>query len=70
MSTSSTHLRGMRRTAIVALLYIGAIAGPSAADSHTASVVNVQPSTLRGLCDVSACYLVTDIPGAGVGGKT
>jgi hypothetical protein len=60
----------MRRAILVGLLYIGVVAGPSAANPHTSSVVNVQPSTLRGLCDVSACNLVTDMPGAGIGGKT
>jgi hypothetical protein len=63
----------MRRAVVVSLLAVGTVvggaAGSSAADPHAASVADVQPSSLRALCDVSACYLVTDIPGAGVGGK-
>jgi hypothetical protein len=74
MSTSTAHLRGMRRAVIIGALSFGAIvggaAGSSAADPHSAPVVHVAPSDLRGLCDVSACYLVTDVPGAGIGGKT
>lgn len=29
----------------------------------------VETSALRALCAVSACFLVTDLPGAGIGGK-
>jgi len=35
----------------------------------TPPVVDMQPSTVRAFCAVSACYLVTDLPGAGIGGK-
>ena len=33
-------------------------------------IVDVQPSTMRAFCAISACFLITDWPRAGVGGKT
>ncbi len=42
---------------------------PGGFGSNPASV-DVQPSTMRAFCDVSACFLITDWPRAGVGGKT
>lgn len=33
-------------------------------------IVDMQPSTMRAICAIAACFLITDLPGAGVGGKT
>jgi hypothetical protein len=32
-------------------------------------VVGIEPAAMRAFCAVSECYLVTDLPGAGIGGK-
>jgi hypothetical protein len=34
------------------------------------SFADMRPSTMRALCAISACFLITDRPGAGIGGKT
>jgi hypothetical protein len=31
---------------------------------------DLQPSTMRAFCAISACFLITDWPRAGIGGKT
>lgn len=59
----------LHRTIAIGLLSIGTIAGctPSAG-AHP--VVDIQPSIMRAVCATSSCFLVTDLPGAGIGGKT
>lgn len=107
MSTSDSHLRGMRPV-VLGVLSIGAIAAgaltpvanadcvdsqgqigtcvaadpvaaqggfgvnpaPAAAPRGAPAIVDLQPSTMRAICAVSACFLITDWPRAGIGGKT
>ena len=39
------------------------------ASRGTPPMVDMQPPTMRAFCAVSSCYLVTEMPGAGIGGK-
>jgi hypothetical protein len=73
MTSLSSH---GRRVVVVGVLSVGAIlggaagAGTAAPPTGAPRVADLQPAIMRAVCATSACFLVTDIPDAGVGGKT
>lgn len=58
----------LHRVIAIGLLSIGTVTG-CAASAGAQPAADSAPSTMRSVCATSPCFLITDLPGAGIGGK-